>query len=85
MTNLRIERLERRDDSSVDVMGCQRQRAIEIRKVEPTEDYRAALAAVGHVYGQLLVRLRGEGLVSEVEPERVRRPPSPARRFACFA
>ena len=71
VTNLRISRLEARDETSIDVVGCLHERKQET-VVLPLEDgVAAARDAVGRVYSKTLRRLAG--LVHETDISRLPR------------
>ncbi|KAL1525757.1 hypothetical protein AB1Y20_020600 [Prymnesium parvum] len=93
--NLRISRLEARDEASVDVVGCFHQRATRICKCDLPDEYLAARDAVGRQYAHWLRRLRAVGMVYDSDPNKVTKftlvqlqqklntePPDPARMAA---
>ena len=59
VTNLRITRLEARDETSIDVMGCLNARVQETLRLALEGDVAAARDAVGRVYSSTLRRLHG--------------------------
>jgi hypothetical protein len=65
VTKLRIHRLEARDETSIDVMGCINERVQQTLKLPLEGDVAAARDAVGRVYSITLRRLHG--LVHETD------------------
>ncbi|EOD15308.1 hypothetical protein EMIHUDRAFT_211457 [Emiliania huxleyi CCMP1516] len=62
VSNLRISRIEARDEQSVDVVGCLKSRQMDKVVVQPTAEYLAGRAAALEAYRALLRKLRESGV-----------------------
>ena len=66
VSKLQIHKLEARDETSIDVMGCLNERVQEMRKVALTGEVAAARDMVAKVYSRLLQRLQGHVYVPQL-------------------
>lgn len=73
VSNLRISRIEARDEQSVDVVGCLKSRQMDKVVVQPTAEYLAGRAAALEAYRALLRKLRESGVGVGDDPAKVRR------------
>ena len=71
MYNLRSSKLEARDESSVDVVGCFHQRKTQIYKTELPDEYITARDAVGGQYSVWLRRLHAVGKIWDSDPTKI--------------
>jgi len=73
VSNLRIARLEARDEHSVDVVGCLHRRIVDKLLVAPTAPFVAARNAALELLRAYLHKLRQTGVAVEAEPSKARR------------
>jgi len=73
VTNLGISRIEARDEHSIDVIGCLRQRTVDKMIVDTTAEYVDGRAATLEAFRAILQRLRSVGVAVGDDPNRVRR------------